>query len=461
MGLVGSNPTLSAIWSKKVGERSHTFRRWGGFALYGALYGIISWICYRRIDPDFGWHLQAGRYIAVHGVPAHDIFTYTARGFPWIDHEWLSDVFMSWCYRLDGRLGVGLAFGAVWTAAIGLAARRRWPVAALATVGLLDVMFARPLAFTALLLVVEIAIWYRQPQRRWLLVPLFLVWANLHGGFSLGLAALAFLLVWERQWRWWWLLPLAIAATFINPYGPRLYVEIWRTLSDLKLSSQVTEWGPLPLSIPVALYMVTALFGMIWQGSWRSTIGIMSGGLLVAGVVSARQYMPFVMVSLPLVAQAYVAGVGRLRSLKAWLVPTITASVAIVLAMAFVRQLPIINYYPVAAVAALRQQPCQGHIFNNYNFGGYLIWQLPGVPVYIDGRMPSWKGPQGYYIDRYFAVLSTARVAQQEFARYNIHCAILYNHQQPLSGLLKREGWRVAAKDQTATLWRNDRPQRG
>jgi hypothetical protein len=432
--------------------RFHKLRPAFTVALFGTLYGVIFWICYRSLDPDFGWALQAGRYISVHGIPAHDIFSYTAPNFPWIDHEWLSDVLIAGLYRLGGMAAVALVFAGVWLAALLVATRKSWPVAALAGVGLIDFFTIRPLAFTALLLAIMLVIWKR-PQWRWTLVPLFTLWANLHGGFALGLAILGFLVIWERQWRWWWLILAAVAATFINPYGPRLYVEIWRTLSDHNLMYQVQEWEPLQPTVWISIYAVAVLVALTTLGLWKQTVGILTAGLTVAAASSARLFMPFVMISLPAVSRGYVELV-KLVGKRRWLKPLFELAALVLLGVTFAFQLPITNAYPVAAVASLRAHPCQGNIFNEYDFGGYLDWQLPGVPVYIDGRMPSWKGPQGYYIDRYFKIKDGGAIVDQEFARYNITCAVLYNGEKALPKRLIREGWKVSAKDSTATLWR-------
>ncbi|MFH1840978.1 MAG: hypothetical protein ABH807_02380, partial [Candidatus Shapirobacteria bacterium] len=53
-----------------------------------------------------------------------------------------------------------------------------------------------------------------------------------------------------------------------------------------------------------------------------------------------------------------------------------------------------LNKYPQKAVAFLEQQPV-GNIFNTYEWGGYLIWQLPRFKIFVDGRMPAWPTPEG------------------------------------------------------------------
>lgn len=100
-----------------------------------------------------------------------------------------------------------------------------------------------PLAWTVLLLPVVVRLMRSGRRRsRWSLPLLFAVWANLHAGFIAGLAVVAWhLLPRTRDRTLIWQLLLSIAATLLNPYGPRLYVEIFRTLTDSSLHSHIGE----------------------------------------------------------------------------------------------------------------------------------------------------------------------------------------------------------------------------
>src|SRR5437762_227920 len=74
-------------------------------------------ISLNNLDPDFGWHLKSGEYIIDHGIPTHDIFSYTAPDFPWINHEWLSDVATATLYRIGGFILVAIFFSILWALA--------------------------------------------------------------------------------------------------------------------------------------------------------------------------------------------------------------------------------------------------------------------------------------------------------------------------------------------------------
>jgi hypothetical protein len=42
--------------------------------------------------------------------------------------------------------------------------------------------------------------------------------------------------------------------------------------------------------------------------------------------------------------------------------------------------------YPVAAAAVVEERAYPGPLYNHFNWGGYLIWRLPNLPVAMDGR---------------------------------------------------------------------------
>jgi len=68
---------------------------WPPVVTFSVIFIIYLVAALLLLDPDFGWHLQAGNYFLAHGIPATDVFTYTAKNFPWVDHEWLGDILLS------------------------------------------------------------------------------------------------------------------------------------------------------------------------------------------------------------------------------------------------------------------------------------------------------------------------------------------------------------------------------
>jgi hypothetical protein len=157
-------------------------------------------------DPGVGWHLQAGRQmLATWSVPRVDVFSFTAAGRPWVDYYWLFELVSAACERVAGLPLVATVWMLAY-AAIPLVLYRNVvragasPLAALllvpvAHVTLLSHAFTRPhvvtyLAFAVLLgALAEVEAGRRDVRALWWLVPLATVWANMHGGFVVGLAA--------------------------------------------------------------------------------------------------------------------------------------------------------------------------------------------------------------------------------------------------------------------------------
>src|SRR5690554_6008795 len=65
---------------------------------------------YNTTDPDFGWHLRTGEIIIKEGIPKTDPFSYTMPNFPYVDHAWLTDVFIVVIYSSFGKLGLTIVF---------------------------------------------------------------------------------------------------------------------------------------------------------------------------------------------------------------------------------------------------------------------------------------------------------------------------------------------------------------
>ncbi len=167
------------------------------------LFGILTTVR-GLVDSDYYWHVTAGRLVAERGVMSTDPFSYTWAGQPWVMHEWLGELLIYW---LVSGLGVGITafvFGVIsisgplvvaWTL-------RRMGVPmlplALAT-GLVVYLYAsyatiRPQAiswlFLGILLSGMLTIRPEHRWRPWLTVPLFAVWANVHGLYVIGLGVL-------------------------------------------------------------------------------------------------------------------------------------------------------------------------------------------------------------------------------------------------------------------------------
>ena len=130
-------------------------------------------------------------------VLRHDFFSHTASGRPFLAFEWLSEVVYAarnasaaWRWSPSWR---GLVLALTFTLLARFLIRRgadpllAYLVSMVAAVLTGSHWLARPHLFTLLAVVILLDLLEREPPRRlWPFAVLFVVWANLHGGFVYG-----------------------------------------------------------------------------------------------------------------------------------------------------------------------------------------------------------------------------------------------------------------------------------
>ncbi|MDQ5943301.1 MAG: hypothetical protein QG675_69 [Patescibacteria group bacterium] len=395
-----------------------------------------------RLDPDFGWHLRAGQHMLVYGVPKIDIFTYTAEYFPWVNHSWLSDLLVAGLYMIGGYSIVAVFFALVWTSALLIASRSKYYIVTiLAFIATVPFAGIRMVAWSVLFLaILERLLENSKRHYIWLLPLLFLGWANLHGSFTLGLLVLVLHQIFSKSKLPWQVVLLSFIATLVNPFGYGVYVEVARTALDTQLKSHITEWQAINLPTMVLPYLIGLIsLHFIFNKHPIKTIASIPGLLLLLALSSIR-HAPLFVVSSQRYFEDYTSRLTTaIKSMPKNNMSKkhITILVIICLFMAGLTVWQLLagtivdgrrdRSYPVAAVEYLANSPCQGRIFNDYNYGGYIIWKLPDSKVYIDGRMPSWSENNVNYFDNYDRVLKDKEFRTREFERYSIKCVIIRN----------------------------------
>src|SRR5690348_15479016 len=226
----------------------------------------------RHTDPDLWGHLRFGQvFIAKRHLLLHDIYSYSAAGHRWRDHEWLAEVVMAFVYDVAGVLGLKLWKFICTAAALLLVADTEASTGAPATIQL-PILFAtacgfilqaqfRPQMFTFVLFGALLALLGRDHYGRnaplWLVIPLMALWANLHGGFFIGIAVLTLYSAvaavgdlmtgagGRRGAKLFLLTIAAAAATLLNPYGVGMWATIAHALRNSYTRNVVRDWQPL------------------------------------------------------------------------------------------------------------------------------------------------------------------------------------------------------------------------
>jgi hypothetical protein len=233
----------------------------------------------RYADPDLWGHIRFGQaMLSGRHLTLSDPYSYSAAGHLWRNHEWLCEVLMAAAYNALGVVGLKLLKLLLTAATIvmlaiaegetGAAPGVQLGVLTMAAVTLAPQMQFRPQLFTFLLLAALMAILTRDNCGRraplWLLIPILALWANLHGGFVIGVATLAIYAPFtlhrdfargRRLSHGVRLFVIAIAATcatLATPYGIDAWYAVAHALSNPFTRLAVSDWQPLYAAIVAA-----------------------------------------------------------------------------------------------------------------------------------------------------------------------------------------------------------------
>jgi tetratricopeptide (TPR) repeat protein len=171
-----------------------------GLVVVVSVFCLIFVVAHRAIfDLDIWLHLKTGELILKNRIiPSHDIFSFTLKAKPWVDHEWLFQVISYLVYSKWEAEGliilqcciILLSFWVLFL--IGYRVIKSYLevalfifVAAYASTSRFNI---RPDMFSLFFFVLYLYFlrFYIDKRRIWLLVPLQVIWTNFHGYFFLG-----------------------------------------------------------------------------------------------------------------------------------------------------------------------------------------------------------------------------------------------------------------------------------
>lgn len=458
-------------------------------AVIGLLFAAPALMCFRglgscAVDPDVGWHLQSAAWMVQHhAFPHTDPFSRAEAHAAWQDYSWLFDWFLlklyTW-FNLEGLVLYTAAMAAAIAAAIYRLVSRSQPDfmrSALLTVAALICVARdftpRPWLFTILFFAIEldILLQYRRSGRARILFwlpPLFALWANIHIQFIDGLLMLAIAACEPILVRWakwgdsaktagplWMALAACVAAPLLNPYGIGIYRDAWIMGSQPGVLNTVGEMHALAFRSPgdyMLLFLALAASALLFRrGRPAPFPTLLLAMSAVLSFRSGRDAWILAVVAVVLIAAALPAA-DETEKAPVWALPITLAVTAGVFVFGFfalhvtnARLLDLqAQEMPVQAVNAVKQRHYPGPLFNDYNWGGYLIWQL-GQPVTIDGRaglygdanisrsIATWAGAPQWASDPQLQsarlVIAPVRDALTQLLRLDSHFQLVYEDQ--------------------------------
>lgn len=454
-------------------------------ALGGVLVAITAGKGLR--DPDFFWHLTTGELIVRSGsVPSTDPFSFTWQGQPWTPHEWLSEVLIYGLVETFGRIGALLVFGLIPALAIGvlavMLARQGAGLlgftlpAVLTSLVIAPYVTLRPQAISWLLL--AILLWFlatlrpERPGRALWLIPLFVLWANLHGLYVVGLGVVATYGIFTvagrtamSAARWWFAAGAigAVLASMATPAGPigLFYPLRYVDGGDWGLAN-IEEWQSPSFHEPAHLAFLALIVAVGLNGGRRtpgwlvmlSWVGVAMGLLALRNIPIAAVFaLPTLALGLsdrlrswrgdrsPRSLPPRVALVRRVMELVAAAAVVVGAQLVLVpwSSSDQVRD-AMADRFPIASIERLQDSNPDVRLLAEYGWAGYAISELypTGGRVFVDGRNDMYSQD---ILEDYSAIRAADDGWESLVDRYGVEAILLPPSAPVVRGFAQDAGW--------------------
>lgn len=434
------NSTSVPVPNKTISARGRS-----GYLWWQALSVVVGLflVTYPLFDPDLYWHLANGRaMVETKQIVNEEIFSYTHRGQPFVNHEWLAQVIFFLFWRYGGVIGLYVVKAAVVSSICVLVhhtayktcrnSRAAGGLTALAILAGVDRYHVRPELFSLLgtaLLVYILNTYNSAPRMRFLLwaIPvLFLVWDCLHGAIVGTVLLLVFVLVENvthlrssgrtpRAVQWLnAAAAVAVAASAISPYGLRTYEHFRILASSSHGADRIIElqpmWVDLGAHVPFLLLVFVAISLAIANRHRANMTSVLLVGVFAASALRYNRLSGMAaIVIVAAVAQFVAPTTGNLRQrtrgrVSRWAAPSLIVAGCIVAAQVkfagmhgttaangtYVLPSPTAlgvgmneKMTPAGSVRFILDKGITGNMYNNANLAGYLCYYLaPGRPIF-------------------------------------------------------------------------------
>ncbi len=419
-----------------------------------ALFFIVIFLAFLRVklwDYDFWWHIATGKYIVSTGsLPGKDPFSYTSaleenkNQFPErerfiLKQYWLSQIIFYLIYEYTGPKGIIFLRAIILITTLLLVFWRlqKWqtsyPISFIFIFTLFSLLLnstgERPVLFTiffsSLIFFILEGFKNKKDKRIFLLAPVMLLWANMHGGFILGAAIIMIFMLGEgvkiilkktaytkhEIILFYSATIVALGFSFINPTG--WYALVITFSSKYKPFIQgIQEYASpyylykeqiSPVNYWYLFMAVSFLFVLIVRNKKIDLTHILLlSGLLIMSFSAIRFIIYYALIASMVIGKESDLMLKDLlrrrfsdRVYKKILeVLTIAALISAVLYMGGIHKFDRLRFdiardysIPKGAVDFIEENRLSGNMFNDYGYGGYIAWRLyPWQKTFIDSR---------------------------------------------------------------------------
>lgn len=375
----------------------------------------------QHFSQDSWLALVGGRFVAAHGIPSADTLNVMTHGTHWVDQQWLAQLLIYWVDRLGGLFLYGVLYVFLTTAAFGLAiaagrslgGSERSVLWVLPAVGFLYVAGSFEIRTQGLAYLLFVAVLWilakdarARSRRAYLVFPLLIVWANLHGSVTLGVGLAVLygvsLLVDDlrrggigaisRRTGAFLLGPLV--CLLVTPYGFSIVGYYRETLLNPNFANLITEWRPVTSVTALAVPCLALAGGITWllgrSGSRTRMFDQLALIVLAAAAIFAVRNITWFGLGAAMLVPACISSVvterhaaPRRKTLNltiAWLsVATLAGAVIAIAARPAGWFESSYNNRTLARVESIAKQQPHARIFADVRYSDWLLWHDPAL----------------------------------------------------------------------------------
>lgn len=463
-------------------------------------------------DCDTGFHIRTGEYILeTLSIPKYDIFSFRTPSREWINTAWLSDVIMALIHKISGLTGIVVFFALLISLSYFLFFKvvqaKNVNIIFVTIITFIIILFseihalARPHIFSWIFVLIWYYVldsfWYKQNNYLYLLPPLMLLWVNLHGSFLLGFVLLGIYFVGDlinlftmnkqvymRNAKILGLtIALCVLAACVNPYGYHLIFYPFELVSNKFIVDRISEFlSPnfhelnaiffeLLLLLSISIFLLSTkrvntieliLIIFFTHMGFYSIRNVVYFGIIVAPILgkhaeSILQNSKTALGTFLKRREENLSAIDGSSYGYIWIFLVLSLVVAGVkvglLKYAFDEKVK-----PVTAVNFLQKENIQGNMFNDDEFGDYIIYSAyPQYKVFIDGRIGAAYEDERF--KEYLKVIHFELGWEQVIWKYDMKWIIFETDSALSRFLLERRDWHLIYSDKVANIFVRNIPE--
>jgi hypothetical protein len=475
--------------------------------IFSAAHGLLK-------DCDTGYHIRAGEYILdTLSIPKHDMFSFLSPPIPWTAHEWLSEVIMAAIHGIFGLTGVVIFFSILISFVYYFLFKILQSLKANIIVAIIVIIFvitssqmhwlARPHIFSMLLVLLWYflldAFQYNKKNILYLQIPLMLLWVNMHAGFIIGLILNGIYLfgnivefisspglernIHKKKAIFLGLITVAcFIVSLVNPYGYQILLFPFKLVTEKFIMNNIGEYLSPNFhsvwAIPFEAFLLFTLAVFAFSKERLNLVELLLILLFLHMSLYSARYVPlFSIMAAPVVTkqlkQLLATSNGKFpdflkrkgasfseidESGNDFIWPAVVFLMIVLLLFSGRLKAGFDpDNKPVDASKFLEQEHITGNMFNNDEFGDYIIYRnYPAHKVFIDGRNDMYGVEK---LKEYDRVRKFENGWGKILEKYKITW-IIYDSSSPLSRyLMKNKNWHLIYSDKVASIFLKKTPE--